>query len=145
MVISRIFLWVAALSIAAMAFAEPQDPDHIPTYAEVAKGNFLGDYGYEHWPNHGDYQATFGDKHKCACGTGDCRVTDWRETQLGSPTGYDILVDREWVAVPADTFMPLPNEVPRGLLLRRAHVCAYVDSTTRMLKIPCALIIKTQT
>jgi len=104
-----------------------------------------GDKGYKHHEYHPFYEVVFGPH--CRCGDGDCRVTDWRETKLGSKIGYDVLVNREWYPLPDDVYIPPPHLVPTELRRERAHICAYIFTSASVLlgiSIPCAIINVTQ-
>jgi hypothetical protein len=107
------------------------------------EGTQPGDYGYKHWMYHASYQQLFGALGHCACGDGECRVTDWRTTQLESPKGYDVIYQRSWYALPITAWMPDdPKLIPADLFRERAHICAYVID--RKVVIACALINATQ-
>ncbi|HTR18764.1 MAG TPA: hypothetical protein VMH91_02170 [Candidatus Paceibacterota bacterium] len=109
----------------------------------VPFGEAPGDEGYKHDLYHPSYQKLFGEIGNCTCGDGECRVTDWRETTIGSPKGYDVIVDRHWLALPGDVWMPDdPKTIPKDLLRERAHVCAYNYGIFPL--ISCALINTTQ-
>ena len=90
-----------------------------------------------HGTYHEYYKKVFGEIGQCACGTGDCRVTDFRVTELGSPIGYDIVVYRQWMPVGEKVWIPKSEDVPRQLRTERAHVCAYAVGG---INIPCAII-----
>ena len=107
-------------------------------FSGVPIGEAPGDYGYKHGNYHYLYQAVFGELGHCSCGSGDCRVTDFRETLLGSPVGYDVIAYRHWLPLPADVWIPLPEQVPPELRTERAHICAYGNASS--CTIPCAII-----
>ena len=58
-----------------------------------------GDPGYRQDEFQNIYKQIY-DSGKCACKSGYCRPTDIRFTKLGSKTGYDILISRQWYPVP---------------------------------------------
>jgi len=64
-------------------------------YEGVPLGEAPGDYGYKHDQYHDLYQEIFGRILGCSCGAGDCRVTEYRPTILGSPLGYDVVAYRQ--------------------------------------------------
>ena len=78
----------------------------------VPFGQAPGDEGYKHELYHDEYQKVFGDR--CGCRHGECRVTDWRKTQLDSPVGYDVIAYREWVPLRQDVWMPDSNKCRRS-------------------------------
>ena len=142
---------LAAPAIISLAHAESQLPTQVSAWEPVKPadiklardGKAYGDYECMHAKYHNPYyQNLFGVLGKCSCGSGDCRATDWRETTLGSPKGYDVVVNRNWCALPAGTWIPEPQQVPHELLFERAHVCAYVSGAEIL--IPCALINKSE-
>ena len=45
----------------------------------------------------------------------ECRVTEWRKTQLDSPLGFDVIAYREWVPLQKHCWMPDPEQVPASL------------------------------
>src|SRR4051812_19639771 len=97
MLTRRRFLITGAPALVLASNAISSGDDRLPSLLEVPSGKFPGDYGFEHDPNHDDYQTIFGQRGaKCACGTGDCRVTDWRTTRFGSVLRYDVIVNRRW-------------------------------------------------
>lgn len=99
-------------------------------YREVnGQGQQLGDKDYGSAEFLENYKKVY-QGGKCACKTGYCRPTDIRYTRLGSPTGYDILVSRQWLPVPLSALQnekTLSPELMRGLFRSGviAHVCAY--------------------
>ncbi|HUO50076.1 MAG TPA: hypothetical protein VMU25_00675 [Candidatus Paceibacterota bacterium] len=124
-----------------------------PMFAGVPEGLAPGDFGYKHEMYHESYQKVFGALGRCSCGTGDCRVTNWRETQLGSEKGFDVIVKRQWWPLPGNVWMPGANDshvIPVELYNEWAHICAYettVFNQSLGLKtqvIACAMINKKQ-
>ncbi|MDR3571648.1 MAG: hypothetical protein P4L81_05665 [Candidatus Pacebacteria bacterium] len=117
-----------------------------PTFEGTPMGSAPGDYGYRHDLYHADYQALFGASGHCSCGSGDCRVTIWRETKLDSPMGYDIVAWRNWYPLPANVWMPdTSSNIPLELYREWAHVCAYrIGYNSNAPTIACALINKKQ-
>lgn len=110
----------------------------------VPTGEAAGDYGYKHDLYHEAYQRLFGEQGHCLCGVGECRVTDWRETELKSPRGYDVIVNRLWLPLLLSVWMPDElTKIPAVLLRERAHICAYgpLNNPT----IACAMVNVTQT
>jgi hypothetical protein len=91
----------------------------------VPLGKAPGDEGYKHGLYHDAYQKLFGDLGHCGCGHGECRVTEWRKTQLDSPLGFDVIAYREWVPLQKHCWMPDPEQVPASLRHEWAHICAY--------------------
>lgn len=91
----------------------------------VPLGQAPGDEGYRHELYHDLYQKLFGDAGHCGCGHGECRVTDWRKTQMDSPLGFDVIAYREWVPLQNNCWMPRPEQVPEKLRHEWAHICAY--------------------
>ena len=92
---------------------------------------------------HDEYQKVFGDR--CGCRHGECRVTDWRKTQLDSPVGYDVIAYREWVPLRQDVWMPDLTQVSSELRREWAHICAYPPHTDHHMgdirvTVPCAII-----
>jgi hypothetical protein len=83
---------------------------------------------------------------KCSCKSGYCRPSKWRPTELGSPTGYDILVNRQWVPVPKGALhneKTLPLELWKELMRgASAHVCAYPDVNVKHFgqRVECAIV-----
>jgi hypothetical protein len=83
---------------------------------------------------------------KCACKAGYCRPTKWRLTELGAPSGYDILVNRQWMPVPEGALhneKTLPPELWAELMKDAdAHVCAYPDESVVGFgqRIECAIV-----
>lgn len=109
----------------------------------AVQGSFPGDLAHKHKLYHDPYYLlVFGELVACTCGTGDCRVTDWRDTKLGSPKGFDVVVARQWCALPGDVKIPDPLQIPKdfrkALAVERAHVCAYFNGGS--LYIPCVII-----
>jgi hypothetical protein len=109
----------------------------------VPLGQAPGDDGYKHKLYHDEYQKVFGDH--CGCDRGECRVTDWRKTQLDSPVGYDVIAYREWVPLRKDVWMPDFTEVSSELRREWAHICAYPPHTDHHMgdirvTVPCAII-----
>jgi len=94
-------------------------------FVGVPVGEAPGDEGYKHELYHDEYQKLFGDLGHCGCGHGECRVTEWRKTQLGSSLGFDVIVYREWVPLQNNCWMPSPEQVPTKLRREWAHICAY--------------------
>lgn len=111
-------------------------------YEGVPLGKAPGDYGYKHAEYHEAYQKVFGELLRCSCGAGDCRVTEYRPTLLGSPLGFDVIAYREWLPLPADTKIPPPEKVPAILRQEQAHICAYEVGYTLIV---CAIINATGT
>jgi hypothetical protein len=108
-------------------------------FVDVPYGDAPGDFGYKHKRYHPYYQALFGKLGHCACGTGECRVTDWRMTILNSPIGFDVIVERNWWPLPGNVWMPKAGDpIPPELFKERAHVCAYGRGAEII--ISCALI-----
>ena len=148
----RGFLATAAGSLLASpfvtqrAYAEQSLPTQVARWEPVAKedvkdvefGKFPGDYKCGHEAYHPFYQRVFGQLGQCACGDGECRVTDWRSTRLGSPKGYDVIVLRYWCALPPGVWIPAKEQIPKELRLERAHVCAY--GPIGGILIPCVII-----
>ena len=91
----------------------------------VPLGKAPGDEGYKHGLYHDAYQKLFSDLGHCGCGHGECRVTEWRKTQLDSPLGFDVIAYREWVPLQKPCWMPDPEQVPASLRHEWAHICAY--------------------
>ncbi len=133
MLIRRTLCFAAAGSFmgAGLGLATTQLGDEFPSVEKVPRGNVPGDLGYLHDKYHNLYQQLFADVGKCSCGVGDCRVSDWRETILGSRHGYDVIVDRVWHPLPDKVWIPLPHQVPRELRQERAHVCAFLHFLPR--------------
>src|SRR6516225_8301648 len=109
----------------------------------VPFGQAPGDEGYKHELYHDEYQKVFGDR--CGCRHGECRVTDWRKTQLDSPVGYDVIAYREWVPLRQDVWMPDLTQVSSELRREWAHICAYPPHTDHHMgdirvTVPCAII-----
>ena len=109
----------------------------------VPFGQAPGDEGYKHELYHDEYQKVFGDR--CGCRRGECRVTDWRKTQLDSPVGYDVIAYREWVPLRQDVWMPDFTQVSSELRREWAHICAYPPHTDHHMgdirvTVPCAII-----
>ena len=109
----------------------------------VPLGQAPGDEGYKHDLYHDQYKKVFGEH--CGCNRGECRVTDWRRTQLDSPVGYDVVAYREWVPLRNDVWMPDPKQVPSELRHEWAHICAYPPHTDHHMgdirvTVPCAII-----
>ena len=122
-----LFITATVLLLPQRAFADQQRQLH------------PGDLGYKHELYHPYYQQVF--SPHCSCGVGDCRVTDWRLSELGSVHGYDVIVDRAWYPLPNDVYIPPPQLVPSALRQERAHICAYRLLDT---SIPCAIINVTE-
>ena len=81
----------------------------------VPLGKAPGDEGYKHGLYHDAYQKLFGDLGHCGCGHGECRVTEWRKTQLDSPLGFDVIAYREWVPLQNSLAgCRIPNKCPRA-------------------------------
>ena len=99
-----------------------------------------GDKGFHHKEYHDDYAQVFG--KYCRCGEGECRATIWRRTQLQSPIGYDVVVDREWRPLPPNVYLPPSDKIPQALRNDPAHVCAYsgLYAGKEIVLIPCAII-----
>ena len=124
--------------------------DDIPGFDKVARGEYFGDHytvnGKEvaclHWVYHPGYQKVFSELLQCSCGVGECRVTRWRKSKLGSPRGFDIIVNRQWRPLPVATKMPSPEQMKQAPELYRefAHVCAYNDEDGDTPTIECAII-----
>ncbi|MDE2071610.1 MAG: hypothetical protein KGI70_02685 [Patescibacteria group bacterium] len=117
--------------------------EEVADFKDLPRGKAPGDFNFDHAEHHADYQTVFGSH--CGCGDGECRVTVWRKTTLGSPKGFDVVVERRWWPLPANVWMPDPEnvEVPLGLRLDRAHVCAYSTDGYTMYPYPlirCAII-----
>jgi hypothetical protein len=109
----------------------------------VPFGQAPGDEGYKHELYHDEYQKVFGDR--CGCRHGECRVTDWRKTQLDSPVGYDVIAYREWVPLRQDVWIPDFTQVSSELRREWAHICAYPPHTDHHMgdirvTVPCAII-----
>ena len=109
----------------------------------VPFGQAPGDEGYKHDLYHDEYQRVFGDH--CGCRQGECRVTDWRKTQLDSPVGYDVIAYREWVPLRQDVWMPDSKQVSSELRREWAHICAYPPHPDHHMgdirvTVPCAII-----
>ena len=104
-------------------------------YADTSQQLQPGDYGYLHDKYHSSYQQVF--SPHCSCGVGDCRVTDWRETKMNSPYGYDVIAERNWYPLLKGVYIPAPNLVPEALRKERAHICAYLIGD---MYIACAII-----
>jgi hypothetical protein len=114
-------------------------------FAGVPLGEAPGDEGYKHDLYHEHYQKVFSNSGHCGCGHGECRVTNWRKTQLGSPIGYDVIAYREWVPLPKEVFMPEAKDVPPELRREWAHICAYPGHADHHMgdvrtTVPCAII-----
>lgn len=125
--------------VACASIALPRSASAKALFEGVELGKAPGDYGYKHQQYHLYYQKVFGEIGQCACGYGDCRVTDWRQTKLGSPTGYDMIVNRHWIPLPETVWMPKPWQIPTALQQDRGHVCSYGAVGQEL--IPCAIII----
>lgn len=141
MLVRRAFLAGAASSL---VLPTSWAGNEFPSYTEVPFGKFPGDYGYLHDKYHRYYEIVFGEILECACGAGDCRVTYWRQTKMGSPHGYDIVLLRRWEPLPAEARMPKPEEIPPQLLTEWAHVCVY-NENYEPVSIPCVIINKANT
>lgn len=71
------------------------------------------------------YQQLYTDG-KCNCHEGYCRPTIVRVTQLDAPTGFDVLADGEWYAIPSNALQNEGNfskELWDKLMEAPAHVC----------------------
>lgn len=101
-------------------------------YTQVNQTLGPGDKGYRLDEFQPTYRGVYS-SGKCACKSGYCRPTDTRPTELGSPTGKDILVQGVWMPVPMDSLQnekTLTPELMQALLTgAHAHVCAYPDSS----------------
>jgi hypothetical protein len=92
----------------------------------------LGDEKYLQEKYGGTYKQLYS-SGKCACKSGYCRPTLARPTQLDAETGYDVIINGEWVPVPKGTLhheKSLSPELWAALMAEAgAHVCAYPDTT----------------
>jgi len=134
--VSGIALMAGIFLLQRPALADEQEE----LYKGTPLGLAPGDYGYKHDVYHPAYQELFGRLGRCSCGTGDCRVTDWRFTQLGSKHRFDVVIKRRWWPLQDLTWMPENHSVvPKILFKERAHVCAYGETLGEPI-IACALI-----
>jgi hypothetical protein len=137
----RALIGATAASGLALVFTRRQAPAML--FEGVPLGQAPGDEGYKHDLYHDQYQKVFGEH--CGCNRGECRVTDWRKTQLDSPVGYDVVAYREWVPLRNDVWMPDPKRLPSELRREWAHICAYPPHTDHHMgdirvTVPCAII-----
>jgi hypothetical protein len=112
-------------------------------YADEKKTLKPGDYGYRHHLYHDEYQRLFSPGTRCPCGTGDCRVTISRKTELKSELGWDVMVDGIWRPLPLNVYMPPWNEISQAMREEPAHICAYGLGAD--VKIPCAILFDSRT
>jgi len=103
-----------------------------------------GDHGYRSDEFNDTYRQLYS-QGKCACKSGYCRPTNIRITELGSPTGFDILVSGVWIPVPQESLhneRTLPRELWEALMKDAdAHVCAYPDASKPYgFRIECAIV-----
>ncbi len=98
-----------------------------------------GDYGYRHDEFHRYYQLSVVFGGHCFCGDGDCRATIWRPTELKSPIGFDVIVERRWRPLPATVYQPDSFKLPPELFVDKAHVCAEGGGDSSP-KISCVII-----
>ena len=134
---------------------QPGDKDYRhETYHELYQRFWLHVNGIELTPGDEQYMSEeYGSTYKklyrsgkCACKSGYCRPTKWRPTELGASTGYDILVNRQWMPVPEGALhneKSLPPELWSELMSgAEAHACAYPDSRVANFgqRIECAIV-----
>jgi hypothetical protein len=103
-----------------------------------------GDENYLQDKYGGTYQQLYASQ-KCACKSGFCRPTLARPTEHGAETGYDVLINDEWVPVSKGSLHhenSLSPELWDALMAEaEAHVCAYPDATAPFgQRIECVIV-----
>lgn len=116
-------------------------PGQVLLRAATANAHELepGDYGYRHDEFHRFYQLSTVFGGHCFCGNGTCRATIWRPTELRSPVGFDVIIERQWWPLPATVYQPDSMKLPPELFVDKAHVCAESNGDKGP-KISCVII-----
>lgn len=132
------FILAAALwlLLPGESFAQQDHSDHEHVFT-VGGDLQPGDKGFDHDAMHPYYQMIF-DSGRCYCHTGECRPTRWRHSET-SPTGIQMILNREWVDIPAHAIVQR-DSVPPELWAHPAHICGFPNGSGGN-TIECAIVI----